>query len=74
MYIHYLFSIEDTQSILDTINDNGEKIVTSFSLPDQGQACIICEAKPETLEDAAKLTSVDRLARILKRPTPGVVT
>jgi hypothetical protein len=74
MYIHYLFSIEEMQGIMDTINDNGEKIVTSFSLPEQGQAVIICEAKPETLEDAAKLTSVDRLARILKRPTPGAVT
>jgi hypothetical protein len=74
MYIHYLFSIEDMQSILDGINDNGDKIVASFSLPSEGQAVIICETKPETIEDVAKLTSIDRLAKILKRPTPGAVT
>ncbi len=74
MYIHYLFSIENMQDIIDGINEKGEEIISSFSLQSEGQAVIICKAKPETIEDAAKLTSIDRLAKILKRPVPGAVT
>ncbi len=74
MYVHYLFSIENMQDIIDGINERGEDIISSFSLPDQGQAVIICKAKPETIEDVAKMTSIDRLAKILKRPVAGVQT
>jgi hypothetical protein len=73
MYIHYLFSIENMQGIIDGINERGEEIISSFSLQSDGQAVIICKAKPETLEAEAKMTSIDRLAKILKRPAPGGV-
>jgi hypothetical protein len=69
MYIHYLFSIENMQDIIDGINERGEDIVASFSISSaEGQAVIICKAKVDTIEQFARVTPTDKLRKILGRP------
>ncbi len=70
MYIHYLFSIENMDEMLEQINDKHEEIVSSIGLPSQEQIILICKAEPKSLENLAMMSSRDKLAKILNRPKP----